>query len=243
MFQLPQSAAQVRSGHSQVVDFIGRAIVSGEFAEESILPHDVDLSKRFSVSRTVVREAMKTLAAKGLVAARTRVGTWVTDRENWNLFDNQVLSWHVQDKIDEALIQSLTEIRLALEPYGAMLAAERASETEIEELRQLAEAMGNPDHTPESMALADLEFHLAITAASRNPFMRRVNDVIEAALFSVFKLSSPTHDAGLVKEIARSHMDIVEAIAARDKDRARAAMENVIDVGIARVRSAAPAGS
>lgn len=241
MFQMPQGAARVRSGHTQLVDFIGKAIVSGEFAEGATLPHDVDLAKRFSVSRTVVREAMKTLAAKGLVAARTRVGTWVTDRENWNLFDNQVLSWHVHDKIDAALIQSLMEIRLALEPYGVMLATERASEAEIEELRRLAEAMDDPRHTPESMALADLEFHLAITAASRNPFMRRVNDVVEAALFAVFKLSSPTHEPGLIREIARSHMDIVDAIAVRDKDRARAAMEKVINVGIARLKSAAPA--
>ncbi|MNL61204.1 transcriptional regulator NanR [compost metagenome] len=98
--------------------------------------------------------------------------------------------------------------------------------------------MGEAGHTAESLAYADLKFHLSIAEASGNPFMRTVGGLIEAALVGIFKLSSPVAEKGGVDEVARNHILIVEQIGRRDEAGARAAMENVIKIGRERVRGA-----
>lgn len=225
----------MRTSHAHVVDQLGRAIVAREFAAGDLLPSDAELEARFQVSRTVLREAMKTLSAKGLIVPRARIGTKVTDRAHWNLFDSDVLTWHFDAGIDEAFLTHICEIRLAFEPFAAGLAAEKATPDDVAGLEALAEAMGAPTHTAQSLALADLEFHLAIAEASRNPFMRSVSSLIEAALVGIFTLSSPAADPEKIEEVAQSHWTIVEAIARHDVEAARKAMERVIMVGMERV--------
>lgn len=238
LLQTVITGAKTRTSHAQVVDEMGKAIVSGEFPVGSILPGDLDLAARFKVSRTVLREAMKTLAAKGLIVPRARIGTRVTDKYQWNLFDSDVLTWHFQGGVDEEFLLHLSEIRLAFEPHAAGLAAIRATEAEISGMMRLAVAMGDPEHTAETLAVADLRFHLAVVEASGNPFMRTVGSLIEAALVGIFKLSSPASGRDRIDDVARSHMRIVEEISRRDVPAARAAMENVIRVGRERVRLA-----
>lgn len=224
-----------RSSHSQVVHELGRAIVSGAFPVGSTLPGDAELEARFGVSRTVLREAMKTLAAMGLVVPRARIGTRVTPKDQWNLFDSNILTWHFAVGVDEEFLIHLSEIRLGFEPQAAALAARHASEAEINHMMRLAVAMGDPEHTPETLARADLGFHLAVMEASRNPFMRTVGSLIEAALAGVFKLSSPAADRSKIGDVAANHMRIVEEIRRRDEEGARRAMENVIRVGRRRI--------
>jgi DNA-binding FadR family transcriptional regulator len=98
--------------------------------------------------------------------------------------------------------------------------------------------MGVPDHTPETLALADLKLHLSIAEASRNPFMRTVGSLIEAALVGVFKLSSPAEGESRREEVCDAHVRIVDAIAARDSEAAADAMRQVIITGRNRVRAA-----
>ncbi|CAN7295271.1 MULTISPECIES: FadR/GntR family transcriptional regulator [Ensifer] len=236
------SGTRKRTSHAHVVDQLGKAIVSGEFPIGSILPGDPELAARFKVSRTVLREAMKTLAAKGLVVPRARIGTRVTPRNDWNLFDNDILTWHFECGVDEEFLYHLSEVRLAFEPHAAALAARNASEAEISRMMRLAVAMGEAGHTAESLAFADLKFHLSIAEASGNPFMRTVGGLIEAALVGIFKLSSPVEEKGGVDEVARNHIRIVEEIGRRDEAGARAAMENVIKIGRERVRGALRSG-
>jgi DNA-binding FadR family transcriptional regulator len=221
-----------------VVDELGRAIIAGEYPVGATLPGDVDLAQRFKVSRTVLREAMKTLAAKGLIVPRARIGTRVTPKTQWNLFDSDVLSWHFDRGADQEFLDHLSEIRLAFEPFAASLAAQNATGDDIKELYRLAEAMGAPHHTPETLAVADLKFHLFIAEASRNPFMRTVGSLIEAALVGVFKLSSPAEAGSRREEVSDAHTQIVDAIAARDAEGAAEAMRKVILTGRNRVRSA-----
>ncbi|WP_267550952.1 FadR/GntR family transcriptional regulator [Rhizobium rhizogenes] len=216
-----------RTSHAQVVDDLGKAIVSGDFPIGSILPGDSDLLLRFKVSRTVLRESMKTLAAKGLVVPRARVGTRVTEKIYWNMFDNDVLNWHFESGIDKEFLLHLYDIRMAFEPFAASLVAERASREDIDLLRRLAASMAAPHHTSDSLAVADLHFHLAITEASQNPFMRSLGGLIEAALVGMFRMSAPSSTTGF-GNIADTHMAIVEAIAARDSVAAHKAMEFVI---------------
>lgn len=232
------NGAVAHTSHSQVVDALGKAIVSGEFPVGATLPGDAELEARFGVSRTVLREAMKTLAAKGLVVPRARIGTRVLPKVEWNLFDGDILTWHFAVGVDDRFLLHLSDIRLGFEPHAAALAARHAVEADINQMMLLAVAMGDPDHTPETLALADLKFHLAVMDASRNPFMRTVGSLIEAGLAGVFKLSSPAADHGKIGDVAASHMRIVEEIRRRDEDGARRAMENVIRVGRGRMMEA-----
>ncbi|MDL2409494.1 FadR/GntR family transcriptional regulator [Rhizobium calliandrae] len=237
LLETRKTEGKSRTSHAQVVDDLGKAIVSGVFPIGSILPGDSELLQRFKVSRTVLRESMKTLAAKGLVVPRARVGTRVTEKIHWNMFDSAVLAWHFESGVNEEFLLHLYDIRLAFEPFAASLVAERASAEEIEHLRGLATAMAAPEHTSDSLAIADLHFHLAITEASHNPFMRSLGGLIEAALVGMFRMSAPPSSNGF-SNIADTHMAIVEAIAAGDGPAAHKAMEFVIFDGRQHVHEA-----
>src|SRR5688572_24032485 len=114
-----------RSHTSRVVNDLGLGIVTGQLSEGSLLPGDQELLTKYRVSRTVLREALKTLGAKGLVQARARVGTRVQPRAAWNLFDPDVLVWHAEAGFRPEFLRHLAEIRMALEPEAAALAALR----------------------------------------------------------------------------------------------------------------------
>ena len=202
-------------------------MVAGTYPVGSILPGDVELAQRFKVSRTVLRETMKTLAAKGMVVAKARVGTRVTEKNLWNMFDSEIIAWHFDNGATEEFLLQLYDIRLAFEPFAAGLVAERATGDDIAHLRELALVMAEPGHTTESLALADLRFHLAVADASHNPFMRTLGSLIEAALVGMFRISTPPSQNGF-SNIADTHMRIVDAIAAGDVAGARKAMEDVI---------------
>ncbi|WP_426289211.1 FadR/GntR family transcriptional regulator [Ensifer adhaerens] len=220
-----------RTSHRLVVEELGQAVVGGEFSVGDILPGDVELAARFNVSRTVLREAMKTLAAKGLIVARARIGTRVMPQANWNLFDGDVLSWHFRAGVDEAFLRHVSEVRLALEPYAAGLAARRATDADISQMMRLAVAMGDAGHSAQTLARADLEFHLRLLEASLNPFMHTVGSLIEAALMGVFQLSNTAADGAEIDRVAVAHIRIVEQIRLRNEEGARVAMEQVIRVG------------
>jgi len=232
LLETERAGGKSRNSHAQVVDDLGKGIVSGAFPIGSVLPGDADLLQRFKVSRTVLRESMKTLAAKGLVVPRARVGTKVTERNRWNMFDSDVLAWHFESGVDQEFLLHLYDVRLAFEPFAAGLVAERANAYEIEGLRLLAEDMASPEHTTESLAVADLRFHLGIAEASHNPFMRTLGSLIEAALEGMFRMSAPPSGFG---DISVTHMRIVQAIMEGDGPAARKAMEAVILEGRDRI--------
>ncbi|WP_405049648.1 FadR/GntR family transcriptional regulator [Rhizobium sp. BE258] len=227
MIDTRRTGRKTRTSHAQVVDELGRAMVAGTYPVGSILPGDVELAQRFKVSRTVLRETMKTLAAKGMVVAKARVGTRVTEKNLWNMFDSEIIAWHFDNGATEEFLLQLYDIRLAFEPFAAGLVAERATGDDIAHLRELALVMAEPGHTTESLALADLRFHLAVADASHNPFMRTLGSLIEAALVGMFRISTPPSQNGF-SNIADTHMRIVDAIAAGDVAGARKAMEDVI---------------
>lgn len=222
-----------RTTQQSVVNELGRQILRGDFAVGANLPNEGDLTARFGVSRTVIREVMKTLAAKGLVIAKTKVGTRVADSVNWNLFDRDVLAWRLQAGIDPTLLNALYELRIAMEPMAAALAAELRTDGEIRELRGLVDQMAHSGHTSASFVRADLALHLAIGRISRNPFMASIGPIIEAAINETqLKVPSPTTDAERRDAIYRNHKAIVDAIEMRDPRSARRAMVDVVDDGV-----------
>jgi DNA-binding FadR family transcriptional regulator len=138
--------------------------------------------------------------------------------------------------LDDVFLQSLTEIRCAVEPAAAALAARRRTPADITRLRTHVAQMSGSNHTPQSFAEADLEFHVAIGSASGNPLMRAIANVIEAALVAS-SLSSPVDNAGDHEVTANGHAAIVDAIEARDEAAAAAAMLKVIHIGVRRIDS------
>lgn len=222
-----------RNLHSRVLWQLGTAIVRGDYREGSILPSDTELLARFAVSRTVLREALKTLAAKGMIEARARIGTRVLPRQRWNLFDADVLAWHFEIGPDVALLRSLSEIRIGVEVESAALAAVRRSEEQAAALEACAIRMGEAT-TPQQFARTDLEFHRTVAEASGNPFMASISALVELALTAVFTISSPVEDAAAMDATVKAHGRIAEAIRAGDTEEARAAMKAVISEGFAR---------
>jgi DNA-binding FadR family transcriptional regulator len=219
-----------------VVEDLGLAIISGREPEGTVLPGDAELIARYGVSRTVVREALKTLSAKGLVQAKTRIGTSVRERSEWNLFDPDVLIWHAQNGLGADFLQSLGEIRLALEPEAAALAAERRTPDELARIREQADRMGAPSISPDGFVAADLGFHLAVSEAAGNPFFLSIATLIEVALVAMLTISSPVEDPKRLVASVSQHREIAEAIARRDAAGARRTMRQVIIEGMANTR-------
>ena len=234
----------LRNLHSQVLWQLGVAIVGGDYAEGTILPSDTELLQRFEVSRTVLREALKTLAAKGMIEARARIGTRVLPRRRWNLFDADVLAWHFETGPDVEFLRSLSEIRIGVELESAALAAQRRSDEQAEALIACAERMGEAT-SAEQFARTDLEFHRTVAEASGNPFMASISALVELALTAAFTISSPVEDAAAMVGTVKAHGRIAQAIKAGNADEAREAMKAVISEGFGRAagRMAADKGS
>jgi len=223
------------SNHDKIVRSLGVQILAGDLPVGGNLPPEPRLLERFGVSRTALREAIKTLSAKGLLVAKTRVGTRVADRAQWNYFDPDVLAWRVEAGVDAEFRRNLAEVRLALEPTAAALAAERRTPEDLAAMTRALERMGAETGSPVGFARADLELHLAVGAASRNPMIRSMAAVIQAALMEAFTISPPVQRPGLHAETVAAHARIVDCIAARDADGAAAAMRAVIQSGVDRM--------
>lgn len=222
----------VRSRTARVTRSIGLSIVSGRYPQNSILPGVPELMQRFGVSRTVLREAMKTLAGKGLIEAKARIGTRVRDRAYWNLFDPDVLLWHAASGFEPLFLMQLTEMRMALEPEAAAIAAERRLDADVVEMRKWADRMGAPGITAQGFVDADLNFHLAVAKATGNPFMASISTLIEVALVAVLMVSQPVLDPPRHRKSVADHKRIAEAIARGSAGAARSAMRVVIQDGL-----------
>jgi len=231
------AAEREASSHDHIAAILGTEILKGIHRPGANMPPEPELIERFQVSRTVMREVMKTLTAKGFVAAKTRIGTRVLDPSNWNYFDADVLAWRVRIGLDDEFRLSLTEVRRAIEPVAAGLAARRRTSSDIIGLRGIVAIMGRSGHTRQSFAEVDLEFHLAIAAASGNPLMRSVAGVIEAALVASFSQSSPVDDGDDHERTVNTHAAIVDAIEARDEQAAATSMLEAIDIGYRRINA------
>ena len=195
---------------------------------------------QINISQTTLREALQTLAAKGMIAARARVGTRVCDEKHWNMFDAELLAWRFQVGIPPALLGELMEIRQSLEPVAAALAAARRSAEDVQRLRALAARMKSELRHSTAFVEADVAFHCAVLETSGNSFMYSLAALIGTALSASFVLSAPDRDPQLAARVYRQHEDIVDAIEAADPHRACIAMTTVISQGWFNVGGAVP---
>ncbi|SDR53093.1 transcriptional regulator, GntR family [Rhizobiales bacterium GAS113] len=229
MVTLPERRS--RSAHDTVLRGLGSAIVSGELPVGAMLPSKDELSRQFGVSHTSLREALQTLSAKGLIAAKTKIGTWVQDESHWNMFDADILAWRLAKGADHGFVANLFEIRQAFEPAAAAIAALRRSDSHVAELRRHLEAMGEASSDKQGFTDADVAFHLCVLDASANPFMRSIGALIATALAASFALSAPTDNAERATTAYRQHAAIVDAIEAQCPQAAADAMLQAIRQG------------
>ena len=211
--------------HGQIVHAIGRQILSGKIPPGELLPAQLGLP----ASRTALREAIKVLAAKGLVECRPKTGTRVRPREAWNLLDPDVLAWQQEGAPPAAFLRKLTELRRVVEPAAAELAAQRAG---IPQLARMAAAFrdmeaaldGEEDH--DAFDQADMRFHLAILGGCRNDLLQQMSHVVYSALLVSFQATSRL--AGRARASLPRHRAILEAIQRRDPRRASEAMRRLV---------------
>lgn len=191
----------------RVADVLGKAIVHGDYPVGGILPSELELCERFGVSRTGVREALKMLGAKGLIAPRRRVGGLVTERAKWSLLDPDVLRWMRGAAVDVELLKDLAQLRLAIEPEAARQAAARGDVTAIDAIRLAGEAMAAD---PGQALDADVAFHVAVLRASGNRFFLALGPMVESSLAMGIPV---TNEAKRVaKADVEQHMSIYRAI-------------------------------
>ena len=168
---------------------LGREIVGGVYEPGSLLPNAVEMCERFSVSRTALREAYSVLTAKGLIAARPKIGTRVRPKADWNLLDPDVLAWHLQSTPTESFVDELFVLRQMVEPAVAALAAEQRSAETVGRIGDAYSRMERFKNGAGDLIGADIEFHMAILGASGNHFLAALGGLIHAALECTFRLS------------------------------------------------------
>lgn len=228
--QFERSQYPERSLHGRIVHTIGRRILRGDLQPGSLLPAGGDLR----ASRTVVREAVKVLAAKGLVESRPKTGTRVRSRDAWNLLDPDVLAWQQEGAAPaghHAQLRTLTEVRRIIEPAAAELAAGRADARDIAALEQAMREMEQTAPSPvagdfEAFVQADMRFHLAILQACRNDLLEQMSRVVYSALLVSFRATSAL--PGRARAALPMHRSILEAIRAGEPRRAGDAMRRLV---------------
>ena len=208
-----------------MLDQLGKAIVIGAY-ESKPFPIEADLSKQYGVSRSVTREAVKMLTAKGLLSARPRQGTIVQPPSSWNLFDADVLSWLLERKFSLELLAQFNQLRSAIEPAAAALAARHADEAGLAAIHAGFVRMVAADAGDDDTLEADIAFHLAILSASTNPFFAQFRDLVATALRTSIRFTNRIK--GRTADLA-AHEAVKLAIERRDAEAAHAAMRNIID--------------
>jgi DNA-binding FadR family transcriptional regulator len=212
--------------HAVLTD-LGKRILSGELASGTIVGNEAALMAEHAVSRTAIREAVKTLAGKGLLETRPKTGTRVLPSERWNMLDRDVLAWLLAAAPSIELMRQLHEIRCVIEPEAAALAAERASAAELARLRKCCDRMDAAGDDVRAFTEADLEFHTAVLTATRNPFIITFASGIRASLLAFFRVTGQDPDA--FESGRPRHRRLMRALERRNPKKARAASRVVLE--------------
>ena len=207
-----------------MLDGLGRAIVTGAY-DGSRFPTEAELAQQYEVSRSVTREAVKMLTAKGLLTARPRKGTSVQPSTCWNLFDPDVLRWLLERKFSLELLRQFSELRIAIEPAAAALAARSADASALQAIQAGYDRMESAEKGQDDALDSDIAFHIAILQASANPFFMQFRDMVETALRTSIRFTNRFH--GRTASLP-AHRKVLKAIAERNPNAARAAMQIII---------------
>jgi len=226
-YDLKAGSKPAPSLSSRVTAEVGRDIVTGRYAPGTLLKDEETLSRRYRVSRTVIRDAIKVLVGKGLLEVRRGIGTRVKPRHSWGLLDNDVLAWQLSGPIDSSIQLQLMEIRQVFEPRAARWAASRGTAEDLKNLETACEQMEASVDAIEEFVMADAAFHRAILRASHNEFLSALEGVIYTTLLSSIRTTNPERSANVLS--VPLHQEVCEAVRAGDGTLAETRMKLLLD--------------
>jgi DNA-binding FadR family transcriptional regulator len=217
----------IKNVHGTTVDLLGHAIISGRYAVGSSLPPEPLLCEQLGVSRTVVREAVKSLVAKGLIITGPKLGTRVLPEDQWNWFDPDVISWQSQLGLTHEFLKDLQDLRRVVEPAAVRMAAERATAQDIAEIEDAFAGMNKAVHEGGDYVTFDLRFHQGLLRASHNRMLIQMSKALGALLRTSFEISTSKQDGP--KSSLSMHREVLDAVIAQQPDRAEKAILKLID--------------
>jgi DNA-binding FadR family transcriptional regulator len=209
-----------RPAHMQVSRDLGIAIVTGRLLPGSILPGEHEIAEQRGISRSVVREALRMLAAKGLLESKPKAGTRIRDRSDWNLLDPELLAWMFEGEPPAGFVRSLYQLRLIVEPAAAELAAITRTPRQLARMGHALEEMGAHGLQTAIGQAADQRFHHLVLEATGNELLISLASTIGAAVrwTTLYKIRNVRHPRNPMAE----HRRLFDAIAEGDPVAARA---------------------
>ena len=209
----------------QVVHSLGMDILNGRYPPNAALPSEAELSEMFGVSRSATREAVKMLAAKGLLSSRPRQGIRILPESEWNLFDTDVLHWLLASRPNLLLLRDFIQMRISIEPEAAALAAQLGDEERIAGIGAALERMRLAEQGMEDPLEADIAFHTAILSASGNRFLTQLRAFCATALR--FSIRHTNQIKGVTAADVSDHQAIYVAIREGQSEKARVMMRDM----------------
>lgn len=217
----------MKNVHGNTVDHLGEAIVSGRYVAGASLPPEPALCAELGVSRTVVREAVKSLIAKGLITTGPKVGTRVLSADHWNWFDADVITWQSKAGLTPEFLRDLQDLRRVVEPAAMRLAAVRATPQDLAEIELAYSGMRRAVEEGGDYVTFDLLFHQGLLKASRNRLLVQMSKVLGALLRTSFEISTRRKNGPQIS--LPMHREVLDAVIAQDPDRAEKAIQKLID--------------
>jgi DNA-binding FadR family transcriptional regulator len=211
----------------RTLEQLGEAIVAGRYPPGSAVPPEPTLCEAFGVSRTVVREAVKSLVAKGMVVTGPKVGTRVLPAEQWNWFDPDVVAWHTRTGLTRDFLRDLQELRRLVEPAAVRLAAERATAADIAGIEAAYAGMRQAIEEGGDYVTHDLAFHQGLLRACHNRMVVQMSKALSALLRTSFEISTTKVNGPALS--LPLHRAVLDAVIARDPVRAERACTVLID--------------
>jgi DNA-binding FadR family transcriptional regulator len=218
---------KIKNVLGNALDRLGEAIVSGAYAPGAVMPPESVLGEQLEVSRTVVREAVKSLVAKGLVVTGPKVGTRVLDHGQWNWFDPDVVAWQGKVGLTREYLRDLQELRRVVEPAAVRMAAVRATAADIAEIESAYAGMREAIETGGDYVKHDLRFHQGLLRACHNRMIVQMSKAIGALLRTSFEIST-TRPEGPASSLPL-HRAVLDEVIARAPERAERASLVLID--------------
>lgn len=225
--------------HGTIARDIGVRIVGGALPPGTVFGGEIEASEALGISRTAYREAIRILAAKGLIESRPKAGTRVTPRESWNLLDPDVLAWTFEGEPSADFIGDLFELRAVIEPAAAAFAARRRTDTDLASMRAALGDMARLGLADAEGQAADQRFHRAILSAARNEPLGALASTVGAAVRWTTRFKA--RKSQLPRDPLPDHELVLAAIERGDETAARDAMTELLrlalaDMGIAPTR-------
>jgi DNA-binding FadR family transcriptional regulator len=225
-----------RRRYAKVVNEVGYRIVKGLLLPGDILSVESELVDELGVGRSAVREGMKVLAGKGLIETRTSAGTVIKSRQSWNLLDSDILKWRFSDPMDMRDLEIISELRVAIEPGAARLAAESRTPDGLRQVEVALAGLWANTNDVDAFVKADLQFHRAVFVASRNDLLLYVHDMAAIAMREVRLVHSQSMQHNV--ETLPQHEQVAVAIRRRQHRKAEEVMRTVVEVARKDLRAA-----